>query len=183
MFLKVNIQIFISSIILLLVGSLLHFAYDFFNNNFIVGLFTPINESVWEHLKLAFFPILFWWIVFYWRKNKRYNLKRNKWFLGCLVSIITSIIIILGGHYFMKFGLNIHSVLIDIILFYIAIFTGQYAGYHVYNFSEFSKIDNIYFPVVAIGVIIIVFIILTISPLKLPVFEDPKTNTYGIYKK
>ena len=33
-------------------GTLLHFVYDLSNENPVVGLFAPINESVWEHLKL-----------------------------------------------------------------------------------------------------------------------------------
>ncbi|MBR4026823.1 MAG: hypothetical protein IKJ01_04615 [Lachnospiraceae bacterium] len=39
-------------------GVLLHFAYNFSGQNGIVGLFTPVNESTWEHLKLLFFPML-----------------------------------------------------------------------------------------------------------------------------
>lgn len=49
-----------------ILGSALHFVYELSGKNFIVGLFAPINESVWEHLKLIFFPmlILTLWDVF-----------------------------------------------------------------------------------------------------------------------
>lgn len=39
-------------------GVLFHFAYDFFHQNAVAALFFPTNESVWEHLKLIFFPML-----------------------------------------------------------------------------------------------------------------------------
>ncbi len=39
-------------------GTLFHFVYDWTGNALVVGLFTPVNESIWEHLKLIFFPIL-----------------------------------------------------------------------------------------------------------------------------
>lgn len=39
-------------------GALAHFLYEWTGNNFAIGLFTPINESVWEHMKLIFFPML-----------------------------------------------------------------------------------------------------------------------------
>lgn len=39
-------------------GFLFHFAYDFFHQNAVAALFFPTNESVWEHLKLLFFPML-----------------------------------------------------------------------------------------------------------------------------
>lgn len=37
-------------------GTLLHFVYDWSGQNPVVGIFSPVNESVWEHLKLLFFP-------------------------------------------------------------------------------------------------------------------------------
>ena len=46
-------------IILAAMGFLLHFAYDWSGQNKIVGIFSATNESVWEHLKLLFFPMLF----------------------------------------------------------------------------------------------------------------------------
>ena len=39
-------------------GTLSHFLYDWTGNNTIIGLFTPVNESIWEHMKLLFFPML-----------------------------------------------------------------------------------------------------------------------------
>ncbi|MGN0318589.1 MAG: DUF6512 family protein [Lachnospira sp.] len=42
----------------LIIGTLMHFVYEWSGNNPIVGLIAPVNESVWEHMKLIFFPIL-----------------------------------------------------------------------------------------------------------------------------
>ena len=44
-------------------GTLFHFAYDFFGQNPVAGIFFPINESIWEHLKLLFFPVVLWWLI------------------------------------------------------------------------------------------------------------------------
>ncbi len=44
-------------------GVLFHFAYNFFGQTAIAGLFFPINESIWEHLKLLYFPAVLWWIA------------------------------------------------------------------------------------------------------------------------
>jgi hypothetical protein len=46
-----------------LAGTLLHFTYEWSGNNFWVGLFSPVNESTWEHMKLLFFPMLFYSIA------------------------------------------------------------------------------------------------------------------------
>ena len=39
-------------------GTLFHFVYGWSGENPVAGLFFPVNESTWEHLKLIFFPIL-----------------------------------------------------------------------------------------------------------------------------
>ena len=43
----------ISVIIISIVGTLSHFLYDISNHNRIVGLFSAVNESTWEHIKIA----------------------------------------------------------------------------------------------------------------------------------
>lgn len=55
----------ISILFSLVVGTLLHFTYQWSGENAFVGLFSAVNESTWEHLKLAFFPMLFMAIVGY----------------------------------------------------------------------------------------------------------------------
>ena len=49
--------------VVVVLGIAFHFAYDFSNNSTIIGIFTPINESVWEHLKLLFYPYLLYTIL------------------------------------------------------------------------------------------------------------------------
>lgn len=46
-------------------GSLFHFVYEWTNENMIVGLFFSVNESVWEHLKLIFYPALIYFTAEY----------------------------------------------------------------------------------------------------------------------
>ena len=41
-----------------ILGVLLHFTYEWSGDNPAVGLFSAVNESTWEHLKLIFFPML-----------------------------------------------------------------------------------------------------------------------------
>ncbi|MCQ5120584.1 DUF6512 family protein, partial [Coprococcus eutactus] len=48
-------------------GVLIHFTYDRSGVNPAIGLFSAVNESSWEHLKLIFFPLLLLtMIVFLW---------------------------------------------------------------------------------------------------------------------
>ena len=48
---------YITAVVVL--GCLNHFIYEWTGESPISALFCPVNESVWEHLKLLFFPYLF----------------------------------------------------------------------------------------------------------------------------
>ena len=41
-----------------ILGTLFHFVYDWSGQMWFVGLFVPVNESTWEHMKLLFVFIL-----------------------------------------------------------------------------------------------------------------------------
>ena len=60
----------ISAIFMLVVGTLLHFTFGWSNNNPLIGTFSAVNESTWEHLKLLFFPMLISTIIGYFYKWK-----------------------------------------------------------------------------------------------------------------
>ena len=173
-------NIFVSTILLFLLGALFHFAYNFTNKNFIVGLITPVNESVFEHLKLAFYPILIWWLLFYFFKKIKYSLDKSLWLMGCLISLSLAIITIISIHYIVKYGIGKELVFIDIISLYLALLIGQFTGYHVYNYS---KNYNLLLSIILITILTILFITLTISPPKWPIFKDETTQTYGINEK
>ena len=40
------------------IGTFLHFLFQWTANHPAIALFSPVNESIWEHLKLLFFPVL-----------------------------------------------------------------------------------------------------------------------------
>lgn len=70
---------------IIIVGSLLHFTYEWSNKSPIVGAFSAVNESVWEHLKLGYFPLLFFSMIEYWFIRN----KANSIFLAKSVGIIS----------------------------------------------------------------------------------------------
>lgn len=68
---KLKLATVIGIIFVLITGSLAHFVYEWSGNNALAGLFTPVNESVWEHMKLVFFPMLLYsvWMISRFRKE------------------------------------------------------------------------------------------------------------------
>ena len=71
---KYTVITIISALCAIGVGTFFHFLFDILNQNVFVGLFTPVNESVWEHLKLIYFPYVVSMIVEYFIYGKEaYN--------------------------------------------------------------------------------------------------------------
>lgn len=52
----------IGTFFIIILGTINHFLYDWFNHNKIIGYFTAVNESTWEHLKLVIAPSFIWLI-------------------------------------------------------------------------------------------------------------------------
>lgn len=50
-------------IFVIILGTFSHFFYEWSNNNSFVGFFSPVSESVWEHMKLIFFPMLLYSLI------------------------------------------------------------------------------------------------------------------------
>ena len=42
--------------VIVMIAGPLHFAYEWSGENFIVSLVAPVNESIWEHLKMVYWP-------------------------------------------------------------------------------------------------------------------------------
>jgi hypothetical protein len=53
----------VGTVFIIMLGSALHFTYALSGNNALVGVFSAVNESVWEHLKLVFWPALLWLLM------------------------------------------------------------------------------------------------------------------------
>lgn len=54
-------------------GVLLHFLYDWTNQSIIVASFSAVNESIWEHMKLLFFPMFVFALIEYKFIGKNYE--------------------------------------------------------------------------------------------------------------
>lgn len=156
----------ISWIIAVILGTLLHFAYDVSNNNLFIGLFAPVNESVWEHLKLVVVPIILFTII-------TFVIKKEDIFLSSALAIILSSSFILFIHYLFK-NLGIKNMTVDILSYIIAMFIAFYY-ISVTNFKNTKTIG-----IILLTLILLILPLFTLKPPKLQLFLDETTNTYGI---
>lgn len=161
-------RILISIPLLFVLGSILHFTYDFSGKNTIVGLFSATNESIFEHTKLAFIPITLWWLINYLKTKNKINAKA--WFTAGFSSALTSTIAIPFIFYFYTNTFGIESIIIDILILLFCIAIGQLLSIHLYTYSKGMSTKLI----ICLWLIVIVFfVVFTIYPPSLPIFIDP----------
>jgi len=112
-----------------------HFAYEWSKKNAFVGAFTPVNESVWEHIKIIFFPYLFFSIVeFFVLKEPALAFWGVK---SIVLMLIPLTIVTLFYTYSGIWGRNFLPI--DILIGYISLFVAYYYFYQFYIFHIFSN--------------------------------------------
>ena len=167
-----NYQIF-SIIFTFILGTLLHFTYNLLGKNLFVGIFSSVNESTWEHLKLLYFPMLLTTIIGYFYLDKKVpNFICSKT-VGIIIALLFTVIFFYT--YTGVLGKNI--AIIDIASFFIATILGEFIAYVliINNFKCNNK--------KALAVLIILFICFVIFNYFTPnigLFKDPLTGKYGI---
>ena len=169
-----NYQYF-SIVFTFILGTLLHFTYKLSNENKIVALFSSINESTWEHLKLLFYPMLLTIIIGYFYIGKDVPNFICAKTIGIIISMLFTVIFFYT--YTGILGKNI--AIIDIISFYIATVIGECVAYKLLiNGFECNNIISI----VVLIIFVICFTVFTFYTPKIGLFKDPITGKYGLIK-
>ncbi|MGO4940372.1 MULTISPECIES: DUF6512 family protein [Jeotgalibaca] len=150
----------------------LHFLYEWLGESALVGMFTPVNESIWEHLKLVFWPLLLWWGVGYLVFHDKQNLSLIKWTAAASVSIFISMIFIVSWYYTWVNGLAVESSIIDIGSLFVAVPLGQLLSIHVYRVIQPRRMYLI-ISIVFVVLMGILFIYFTFAAPDIPIFVPP----------
>lgn len=166
----------INVVFLFLLSFLWHFVYDWFPNN-IFALFFPVNESIWEHMKIIYF-CLFMGSILEFVLCKKNNIKINNFYIEAMVKSILGVIfyLIIFIPFYLWLG---ESMLISISLMLITYIFMEYIGYKILTGEEMNI--NI-LPVIIIVLGCVMFVILTFYPLHNFLFFDEVKFGYGILK-
>lgn len=164
--------------VIFLLGSLAHFAYEWSGKSIIVGIFTPVNESVWEHLKLSTYPTFLWYIIGFLLLQNKINI--YIWCICCVISVIISALTITCFYYTYTGALGIHSLFLDIFSLFLGLSIGQCLSLHIYNYARLTMF-HFYLSIILGPLIIICFTLFTFFPPKFPIFMDPITKQYGVH--
>jgi hypothetical protein len=162
-------------IVIFIMGTLLHFVFDWSGRQRPVGLVAPVNESIWEHLKLVLWPALLYGIIEYLNLE---GIVKDYWTaktLGIYAAIISIVVL-----FYLYTAFTHRSILIiDILIFLASVITGQVVSCKIMASDDLPT----FLPRVSVpflSILIFLFFLFTYYPPHLPIFQNPIDGKYGI---
>ena len=160
----------IGIIFVLITGTLAHFVYDWSGQNHIAGLFTPVNESIWEHIKLLYFPMLIYSVFMVFTLKKDFPCIVSAFCLGILAG--TCFIPIF--YYAYSFILGKDFFVLDICTF---IFSVLLAFWLSYKYTLSCKLESYTLLLLLfVCVLFACFFVFTYHAPNIAIFQEP--NAY-----
>lgn len=173
----------ISVLSIFLINVVLHFLYE--KTGFkLFSIVSAVNESVWEHMKIAFYAALIyaiyeWVFKFCPCDNKLTKNIKNNFCVAKYISITMIPFLIMMMYYTYVGCIGKNIFIVDILINIIAICISQFTYLKILN-SEDDYINLCTYGLRVIIVLIVTFTVFTYYPPHISLFLDKTTNTYGI---
>lgn len=149
------------------IGSLMHYAYEWSGNSLLVGLIAPVNEATWEHMKLIFFPMLFYSIFSIYKLRDFYPCITTGLSTGLLLG--TFLIPVLFYTYTGILGF--HILWMDIAVFVLSALIAFIVSYYLTITCCFRDCKS--FLLLFTFILILCFFFFTVNPPKIGIFQIP----------
>ncbi len=150
-----------------LLGTLLHFTYDMSNQSQFVGYFSAVNESVWEHLKLVFFPFMLWTLIEYFVYGKT----EADFFAAKATAVLCAMAFIVVFFYTYTGILGFNLAVFDILSFFAAVLLGQITSYKLLNAELRGDYSDNVKGFLSFVLLSVCFIVWTYMPPELGIFR------------
>lgn len=167
---------FIGMIAIIVLGMVFHELYKSTGIVFF-GIISPVNESKWEHWKMAFWPVIFISIFeYYFIKGQV-----NNYIFSLAVGILVFEIATFGSIeiYDLVFGES--HILVHVVTFVAGGIACQFTRYFLMLNTEKTKVLFL-IGVLLLLIHIVAFVVFTFRPLQEEYFKDSLSGTYGIFK-
>lgn len=149
----------------LITGTLSHFVYEWTGEFYFAGFFVPVNESVWEHAKLIFFPMFLFAFFIKWKLQDSYPCIGASHLAGILAGT-TSIPIIF---YTYTGILGYHTLVLDLLTFVAAVLIAFTATYRLAKSCKAQKYRFFLFG--AVIFLMLCFFVFTYTPPDIGLFD------------
>ena len=160
------------------VGSMLHFIFEWAGEWSPVALVGAVNESTWEHLKMAYWPMLAWTTIEF-AAAKRANFKVQNFMIAKAIGIYMATVSIMALYYgYLAFG-GRSNVVYSISIFALAIFLGNLASAKIMSIPQWPAWTR-WLGIGLVAFSIACFSLFTYLPPQFFLFQDPVSGGYGI---
>ena len=154
-------------------GVLLHFLYDVSGASPIAAVFSGVNESTWEHMKLLYFPML----LFAFAESKYFSKSIESFWCVKLKGTVIGLIMIPVLFYTIRGAFGDTPDWVNISTFFIAAAVAFYYETVALKKDTGKCRGSLAFIILlAIGVLFAVF---TFFTPEIPLFRDPLSGGYG----
>ena len=159
-----------------LLGSVLHFLFDWTRHNKIVAIFSAVNESYWEHIKIAIWPVFLLQVVLFASGGYQYAS-----FVPAATISLYSIPVSMVGLVFVYKAVTKKNILwLDISIFFVCIAIAQSSFVLVFDQLN-PSVGTVVMATLFLFGLIVAFLLFTLRPPKEPdVFLDPIKKDYGL---
>ena len=163
----------VSSVIITALGCIFHFTYDWSGKKKWVGIFSAVNESTWEHIKIGLTGALLYAIV-----DGIMVGGNGNFLIGKAAELLIIIFAMPTMYYIIDAILRRLVLVVDILEFVATIFLSRLV---FYQFLAMPKVGGIWEIVagVAIGIVVLCYVTFTFFPPKNFLFVDTRNGKYG----
>ena len=148
-------------------GILLHFAYDWSNQSPFIASFAAVNESIWEHMKLLFFPMFLYAAI----ENLVLGEKHPNFWCTKLFGISLGLLLIPVLYYSYTGIFGIQKDWINIVIFFLANAVSYLTEGLLFRKRTFKSPS----PAIALFFLCLFafgFVIFTFMPPQIPLFQE-----------
>lgn len=159
----------------IIIGTLLHFAYKWTGECPFISYFVPINESIWEHQKLLFTPVVLFTVI----ELLAYGKSISNFIPVKVLSLIIGIFVIIISFYTYSGAIGHNCLAADIGTFILGVLASYLFSNHFLNTELFTSPSWQFLSYVLFAMLTYFFITFTLSPPHIAMFRNPVTNSYG----
>lgn len=156
-------------------GTLLHFVFQWSSRSPIAAVFSPVNESTWEHLKLIFIPMVFYGIFEFFAFGR----KRADFIPARAFSILIGMLVIVSSFYTYTGILGKNFLPLDIAVFLLGTAAAYFCGYKFMEKDMFSSRKGKIIGAAVLLPLVLAFALFTFYPPEIGLFLDPVTGGYS----
>lgn len=155
-----------------IMGTLLHFLFPWSGGSWLAALIAPVNESIWEHLKLLLFPMA----AFALAQSLWSGMDPKQVWAGKKKGLLTGLVLIPILYYLISGSLGAAPEWFNIALFFLAAAAACWVDARAlrrgaHDAGGWATISGI----------VLLFWLFTFFPPRIPLFQDPITGTWGYF--